>query len=66
MKRLIALGTAAALGTLGLVGLVSHSSPVTAAADCTISVHLAVDLNGTGQGQDLCIPEGLGAPSLPA
>ena len=66
MKRLFALGTAAALGTLSLLGLVSHSSPASAVAECTIAVHLDVNLNGTGQGQDLCIPEGLGAPTLPA
>lgn len=63
MKRLIALGTAAALGTLGLLGLVHNSSPVTAVAECTINVHLDVNVNGTGQGQDLCIPEGLGLPA---
>ena len=63
MKRLIALGTAAALGTLGLLGLVSHTSPVSAAADCTITVHVDVNLNGDGQVQDLCLPEGLGLPA---
>lgn len=63
MKRLIILGAAAALSVIGIASL-GEVAPVKAAA-CTIEVHLSVDLNGTGQGQDLCIPEGLGLPAPP-
>lgn len=61
MKRLIVLGAAAALSLVGIASL-GEVAPVKASA-CTVEVHLNVDINGTAQGQDLCLPEGLGLPA---
>jgi hypothetical protein len=59
MKRIIILG-AAALSLFGLSSL--GAAPVKADDGCTLAVHLHVNVNGNEQGQDLCIPEGLGLP----
>jgi hypothetical protein len=60
MKRIIILG-AAALGLLGVSAF--GANPVKADEGCTVAVHAHLNLNGTEQGQDLCLPEGLVLPT---